>query len=143
MRSDKAPESAEEFERLVLASPSSSFVWIKYMALHLEMTEIDKAREVADRALKTITPREEKERFNVWVARLNLENMYGTRDQMMDVFTEACRVNDAKAMHLQLLTILEKGSDAQATEAFFKTATKKYRTSCKFWLRYLGFKLKG
>jgi hypothetical protein len=46
-------------------------------------------------------------------------------------------------MHLQLLTILEKGSDAQATEAFFKTATKKYRTSCKFWLRYLGFKLKG
>ena len=38
VRSDKAPESAEEFERLVLASPSSSFVWIKYMALHLEMT---------------------------------------------------------------------------------------------------------
>ena len=46
MRADKAPESAEEFERLVLASPRSSFVWIKYMALHLEMTEIDKAREV-------------------------------------------------------------------------------------------------
>ena len=46
MRADKAPESAEEFERLVLASPRSSFVWIKYMALHLEMTEIEKAREV-------------------------------------------------------------------------------------------------
>lgn len=143
VRSDKAPESAEEFERLVLASPRSSFVWIKYMALHLEMTEIDKAREVAERALKTIGSREEKEKFNVWVARLNLENMYGSRDQLMEVFQEACKVNDAKQMHLQLLTVLEKGADAQATEAFFKTATKKYRTSCKFWLRYLAFKLKG
>lgn len=41
-----APETAEEFERLVMSSPNSSFIWIKYMAFHLELTEIDKAREV-------------------------------------------------------------------------------------------------
>ena len=34
------------------------------------------ARQVADRALKTINFREEQEKFNVWVARLNLENLY-------------------------------------------------------------------
>jgi hypothetical protein len=46
-----APETAEEFERLVMSSPNSSFIWIKYMAFHLELTEIDKAREVCSSLL--------------------------------------------------------------------------------------------
>ena len=36
----------------VISSPNSSYIWIKYMAYHLELTEIDKARQVSDRALK-------------------------------------------------------------------------------------------
>lgn len=44
------------------------------------MMNIDKARAVADKALKKISLREEGERMNVWVARLNLENAYGTSD---------------------------------------------------------------
>ena len=88
MDADRAPETAAEFERLLAASPNSSYIWIKYMALHLNMTEIDKAREVSDRALKSINFREEGERFNVWVARLNLEGLYGSRDGLMSAFEE-------------------------------------------------------
>ncbi|EKX47262.1 hypothetical protein GUITHDRAFT_69529 [Guillardia theta CCMP2712] len=140
---EKVPETAEEFERMVLSSPSSSYVWIKYMAFFLEMTEIDKAREIADRALKTISFREEQEKFNVWVARLNLENLYGTRESLMSVFEQACKLNDSKKMHMQLLGIFERGGDAQVTEQFFKTLTRKFRKSCKVWLRYCTFKLRG
>ena len=52
---EHAPETAEEFDRMVLASPNNSLVWLQYMALHLHTTEIDKARVVAERALKTIS----------------------------------------------------------------------------------------
>ena len=48
----------------------------------------DKARVVAQRALKTINFREEQEKFNVWIAWLNLENIYGTTeayDQLFEV----------------------------------------------------------
>ena len=138
-----APETAEEFERLVMSSPNSSYIWIKYMAFHLELTEIDKAREVSERALKTINFREEQERFNVWVALLNLENLYGSRETVMAKFEAACKVNDVKKIHLQLLSIFEKNGEAQITEQFFKTLTRKFRQSCKVWLRYCQFKLGG
>jgi len=132
------PETAEEFERLTLSSPSSSYIWIKYMAFHLELTEIDKAREVAERALKTINFREEQEKFNVWVARLNLENLYGSKETVMGKFEEACKLNDAKKMHLQLLSIFEKNNEPQITEHFFKTLTRKFRASCKVLIPLLS-----
>lgn len=49
LQGDATPETVEDFERLVLASPNSSFVWIKYMAFMLGLTEVDKARAVAER----------------------------------------------------------------------------------------------
>ena len=50
-----APESAADFDRLVLESPDSSMIWLRYMAFHLETAEIEKARAVAERALKMIS----------------------------------------------------------------------------------------
>lgn len=49
------PEDAAAFERLLLASPNSSLVWLQYMAHHLQATQIEQARAVAERALKTIS----------------------------------------------------------------------------------------
>lgn len=54
------PEKVEDFDRLVLQSPDSSLVWIRYMAHHLEGSEIEKAQAVAERALKTISFRYRK-----------------------------------------------------------------------------------
>ena len=57
----RLPQSVGEFDRLVLQSPDSSLVWLRYMTFHLELTEVDKARAVAERALKTISFRCELE----------------------------------------------------------------------------------
>ena len=50
----RAPESADDFDRLLVASPNDSSLWVQYMAFYLHTTEVDKARSVAQRALKTI-----------------------------------------------------------------------------------------
>ena len=55
MDAGRLPVAAADFDRLTLASPDSSIVWLRYMTHHLETAEVDKARAVAERALKTIS----------------------------------------------------------------------------------------
>jgi len=80
----RQPESTADFERLLLSSPNSSYLWIQYMSFQLQLSEIDKAKEVGQRALRTINFREEAEKLNVWIALLNLENKYGTVSSKME-----------------------------------------------------------
>ena len=104
----RTPESNADFERLLLGSPNSSYLWIQYMSFQIQLSEIEKAREVAQRAFKTINFREEQERLNVWIALLNLENIYGTEQTIEDIFKDAVRRNDAKTVYLGLATIFEQ-----------------------------------
>jgi rRNA biogenesis protein RRP5 len=53
------PEHKDDFERMLIAQPNSSFLWVQYMAHHLQSAAIDAARAVAARALRTIDYREE------------------------------------------------------------------------------------
>ena len=55
MDNERTPETTDDFDRLVLSSPDSSLVWIRYMAYHLHSAEVEKARAVAERALKAIS----------------------------------------------------------------------------------------
>lgn len=52
---DRTPEDEQDFEMAVVASPNSSLVWIKFMAFYLERNEIDKARQIGERALSKIS----------------------------------------------------------------------------------------
>lgn len=51
----KKAESAEDFDRLLLATPDDSSLWVEYMAFYLHTAEVDKARAVAQRALRSIS----------------------------------------------------------------------------------------
>ncbi len=104
----KAPESTADFERVLLGSPNSSFLWIQFMSFQLQLSEVEKAREVARRALKTINFREDQEKLNVWIAFLNLEISFGTDESLDNVFVDACRYNESKDMHLRLAAMLDE-----------------------------------
>ena len=78
--------SAADYERTLLSQPDSSLIWTQYMAHLLQLGEIDKARSVAERALKIINIREEGEKSNIWVAYLNMENSFGTDETLEEVF---------------------------------------------------------
>lgn len=104
----KTPESNADFERLLLGSPNSSYLWVQYMSFQLQLSEVEKARDIARRALKTINFREEGEKLNVWLALLNLENVYGTDETLEVTFKDAARHMDSKTIHLRMAAIFEQ-----------------------------------
>jgi rRNA biogenesis protein RRP5 len=101
----EGPQSISDFERLLLGQPDSSRLWIEYMAFQTKLGELAKAREVAERALRTINIREETEKMNVWIALLNLENAYGSDDTVEETFKRACQYNDQQEIHERLTSI--------------------------------------
>ncbi|KAJ3056513.1 Protein RRP5 [Rhizophlyctis rosea] len=139
---DQAPEVADDFERLLLGSPNSSYLWIKFMAFQLQMAEVEKARAVAERALKTISFREEQEKMNVWVALMNLENTYGTQESLLKVFERAVTMNEPKAVHMQLVRIYQRTQKLDLAEQLFQSMTKRFKESSKVWTNFGLFQLK-
>lgn len=82
---------------------------------------------------------EEAEKFNVWVALLNLENAYGganAEEAVMTVFKRAVQYVEPKKLYLALLGILERSGRDELAADMWKTATKKFNTSCKVGRRH-------
>lgn len=99
------PQSVADYERLLLGEPNSSLLWLRYMAFQLELGEIEKAKEIAERALRTITIGQDTEKLNIWVALLNLENTYGDNDTLDEVFKRACQYNDTQEIYERMTSI--------------------------------------
>ncbi|KAF9160265.1 rRNA biogenesis protein rrp5 [Actinomortierella ambigua] len=136
-----APQMAADYERLLLGSPNSSYLWINYMAFQLQLSEIAKAREIGQRALKTISFREEQEKMNVWVALMNLENTFGTSESLEEVFKKALQTLDQKKVYLQLVKIYERSNKLEAATELYQTMTKKFGQSSKIWTGFGHFQL--
>lgn len=52
--------------------------------------------------------REEQEKLNVWVAWMNLENLYSTQSSLMAVFQDAVQQNEPLEVYFRLVAIYEK-----------------------------------
>lgn len=128
--------SAADYERTLLSQPDSSLIWTQYMAHLLQLGEIDKARSIAERALKTINVREENEKLNIWVAYLNMENSFGTDETLDEVFQRACEYADKKKMYSHLASILIRSGKDDKVDELFTTMVKKFSQSCKVWVNY-------
>ncbi|XP_010934562.1 rRNA biogenesis protein RRP5 isoform X2 [Elaeis guineensis] len=130
------PKTADEFEKLVRSSPNSSFVWIKYMAFMLSLADVEKARSIAERALRTINIREEGEKLNIWVACFNLENEYGSppEEAVKKTFQRALQYCDPKKLYLALLGMYERTEQHKLADELLERMTKKFKNSCKVWL---------
>lgn len=101
------PQSIADFERLLMGQPNSSYLWLSYMAFQLELSELERAREIAERAIRSIHNRDgtSEDLVNVWVAYLNLENAYGSDETLEEVFKRACENNDPEEMYNRLTSI--------------------------------------
>lgn len=82
-------------------------------AFVLAQAEVDRARSVAERALSTISFREEAEKLNVWVALLGLENLYGTRATLAKAFERAVQHNNPKHVYLKMATLYQESGKAE------------------------------
>ncbi|KAK6941973.1 S1 domain [Dillenia turbinata] len=138
------PRTTEEFEKLVRSSPNSSKNWIEYMAFMVSLSDVEKARSIAERALRTINVREESEKLNIWVALFNLENKFGNPPEraVVKVFERALQYCDPKKVHLQLLGMYERTEQHNLAEELLNKMVKKFRQSRKIWLRQVQLHLK-
>lgn len=137
----RLPQSSKDFERLLVSEPNSSVLWMNYMAFQLQLSEIDTAREIARRALKTIAMREEDEKFNIWIALLNLENSFGTPETVQEVFREACQYMDSRLIHLRMAAIYAASEDKlEDAKRIYNAACKRFGSEdVQVWTEYLRF----
>ena len=133
------PQTAEDFERLNLVEGSSSAaVWITYMSFWLKMTEVSKARSTAERALKQASSFAlEQEKFNLWIAYLNMEAAFG--NQADEIFVRAAQYCDAKAMHHAMPQVWVRAGHMDKAQTAFERTCSKYPESRKAWLNLIEF----
>jgi rRNA biogenesis protein RRP5 len=74
---------------------------------------------------------EEGEKFNVWVAWLNLENLYGTEDATLALLSRALTHTDARRMYLAALDIFQRTAKAGLAEQCLKAMTRKFSESAE------------
>ncbi|XP_075475076.1 rRNA biogenesis protein RRP5-like isoform X2 [Primulina tabacum] len=114
------------------------------MAFMLSLADVEKARSIAERALKTINIREESEKLSIWVAYFNLENEYGNppEDAVMKIFQKALQYCDLKKVHLALLGMYQRTEQHKLASELFDKMARKFKHSCKVWLSHIQSLLK-
>ncbi|KAL7495613.1 hypothetical protein ACHAWT_009608 [Skeletonema menzelii] len=154
---DQNPETAADFERLVAGNPNSSELWIKYMAFHLSLADIDSARNVANRSFDRIEFRQEGEKLNVWTALLTLELKYGNEKSLQQTIDRACQHNNPKQVYMRVCELLDKEVDAAASsigssdldsatsraDAMFTKMCKKFKSKKSVWIAHFKYLFKG
>ena len=63
----------------------------------------------------SILSREEGEKLNVWVAWMNLENLYGSHEQLMEVFESALQQNEPIEVFTRLVVIYEESNKMEVS----------------------------
>ena len=109
------------------------------MAFMLDKLDIEAARRVAERAIKSVSMTAEDEKLNVWIAFMNLESKFGTDETLQASVRRALEVNDKKKVYLQLINIYRSSDKTEKIEDIFKKLCKKYFTSLEIWSSYLEF----
>ena len=138
----EAPQTEEEFERAVVASPDSSLVWVQFMACCMQAGELEKARAVAKRALQRINFRLDEERLNIFLAWLNLENTFGSEEAMAAVLKEALQCCDQYKVYTQLAAIYGQSGKASEAEKTFKVMVRKFGKEKEVWIKFAIFYFK-
>jgi rRNA biogenesis protein RRP5 len=131
---DHDPHTPDQFERALMKDKNSSYMWIKYMAFHLETAETEKARAVAKKAIASINFREEGELLNVWMALLNLEIRYGNDETYTETLREAVQRNDPFKVYSRTLSVLLEMEKIEEATQIIETLKKKFKPMPDMWL---------
>ncbi|SOV82462.1 rRNA biogenesis protein RRP5, putative [Plasmodium reichenowi] len=124
-----------DYERLIASEKNKSAIWISYIAFYLEQNNLEEARKVAERALKTIDIHEIDEKLNIYLCYINMECLYG--DKLNDIFKRALLCNNEKSIYLHTIHILKKNKKLTELKDLCEEAIKKFKYSKKIWSCYL------
>jgi rRNA biogenesis protein RRP5 len=103
--------------------------------------DLEGARRVAARALAAINYREEGEKFNVWVAWLNAEALYGTEESALALLGRALTHADARRMYSAAIDVFERCGKGELAEQCLRATCRKFGGDPATWLRLVRFHL--
>jgi len=133
------PQSVDDFERLLLTEPDNAQLWIQFMAFYVDLGDIDAARDVAEKALKSIGLAQEQEKQMIWVALFNVESTFGDSQTLDAALQRACQTMDPEEMHSRLASIYIQSGKHEKADELFQTMTKKFTQNPKLWVNYATF----
>ena len=107
---DKTPESVEDYEKLILSDHNNSKYWIMYVSYILDKLGLNNAKKIFERAIQNIDISLIKEKLNIWIAYMNLENTYGNNESFKSVVERALDVNDKKTIYKHLINIYKQSN---------------------------------
>ena len=132
-------QSVDDFERHLLGEPDSSGLWIRYMQFHSELGEFDQARQIGERAIKTIGLGQDAEKMNIWEVLLSLESVHGTDEGVEETLKRACEYNDPQEVYTRLTSIYIRSQKPEEAEELFQTMQKKFGQDQKVWINHATF----
>jgi rRNA biogenesis protein RRP5 len=132
-------QSVDDFERHLLGEPDSSGLWIRYMQFHSELGEFDQARQIGERAIKTIGLGQDAEKMNIWEVLLSLESVHGTDEGVEETLKRACEYNDPQEVYTRLTSMYIRSEKLDKAEELFQTILKRFGQDQKVWINYATF----
>ena len=131
--------SVEDFEKLILSDPQNSLYWIQYSAFILDNLGMDSARKIMDRAVHTVDIANLKDKMNLWIAYMNLENTYGTPEKFKETVQRALEVNNKKDIYKHLVSIYKLSDKYELAFEVLRICIKEYFEDVQLWKNLIEF----
>jgi len=132
-------KNAQYYERLILKDHDNSLNWIEYASYILDTLNLASTRQIFERALKIIDIAKTKEKLNIWVAYLNLENIYGNKKTFEKIFERAKEVCDKKLLYNHVIQIYLSTEKYDEVDELYKILIKDYFSDLDIWKNYIEF----
>lgn len=135
------PKTAGDFQRALLTSPNSSYLWIRYAVNCIEHQGQQAGREILLEGMKKIGMSEEREKLNLYLAWLNYESAYGSEDSFEEAYEAALQANDPeKVMRHRIRKSLAK-QDFEDVKAVHETLCRRFGQNPANWAAFIEFLL--
>ena len=135
---EQNPTTISDYEKLIASNPHSSHEWIRYMAFLVSTTEIEKAREMAEKALLALRF-DEKSSRDIWIAYLNFEQRYGDDERVKNVYNRAVQSNSPSLIRRAMANILQECGDIDGAESVWKKLIATEKVDRDTWAEYFQF----
>lgn len=139
MDPNRPAQSIPDFERLIIKSPNSADVWIKYSSFFLDNVETEKARAVCKRALETINFRMEKEKLKVRLHLIRIEAKYGGSEKLHEIIEEAAQNYDRLELYRRATKVLITCGELNEAERLYELMVKLGPRLPDVWIDYSMF----
>ena len=138
-KAENEEENAEYYEKLILSDKDNALNWIKYASYILDKLNLASSRKIFERAIKAIDITNKEQKMFLWVAYMNLENVYGNTETFKDIVERALEVNDKKKIYLHLINIYKVSKKNLLANETFKIVTKEFFNDIAVWKAYIEF----